>query len=88
MAVLIRMLSDTYPDAVSNERLLILYDVANDQRYDIGSFYTSPDLGKPNRCDLHPRWRPDAREVCIDSVHEQLRQMYLVDVSGVTGSGV
>ncbi len=82
------LLSDTYPDAVSNERLLILYDVANDQRFDIGSFYTTPDLGKPNRCDLHPRWRPDAREVCIDSVHEQLRQMYLVDVSSVTGSSV
>jgi hypothetical protein len=80
------LLSDTYPDAVSNERLLILYDVANDRRYEIGSFYTAPDLGKPNRCDLHPRWRPDAREVCIDSVHEQLRQMYLVDVSSITGS--
>lgn len=79
------LLSDTYPDDVSNERLLILYDEANDQRYDIGSFYTDPDLGKPNRCDLHPRWRPDAREVCIDSVHEHIRQMYLVDVSGLTG---
>jgi len=80
------LLSDTYPDDVSNERLLILYDVANDQRYDIGSFYTSPDLGKPNRCDLHPRWHPDGRQVCIDSVHEQVRQMYLVDVSSITGN--
>ncbi len=75
------LLSDTYPDDLSNERLLILYAVGIDTRYDIGSFYTSPDLGKPNRCDLHPRWRPDGREVCIDSVHEQVRQMYLLDVS-------
>ncbi len=78
------LLSDTYPDDVSNERLLILYDVANDRRYDIGSFYTAPNLGKPNRCDLHPRWRPDAREICIDSVHEHARQMYIVDVSSLT----
>ncbi|MCP4767233.1 MAG: hypothetical protein GY875_13275 [Gammaproteobacteria bacterium] len=78
------LLSDTYPDSVSNERLLILYDVANDQRYDIGSFYTDPNLGKPNRCDLHPRWSPDSRQVCIDSVHEHQRQMYLVDVSSLT----
>lgn len=78
------LLSDTYPDDVSNERLLILYDEASDRRYDIGSFYTAPDLGKPNRCDLHPRWRPDAREACIDSVHEHSRQMYLVDVSSLT----
>jgi len=78
------ILSDTYPDKVSNERLLILYDVANERRYDIGSFYTDPNLGKPNRCDLHPRWKPDGSEVCIDSVHEGQRQMYLVDVSRLT----
>ena len=78
------LLSDTYPDSVSNERLLILYDVENDRRYDIGSFYTDPNLGKPNRCDLHPRWNRDSRQVCIDSVHERVRQMYLIDVSGLT----
>lgn len=78
------LLSDTYPDSVSNERLLILYDVENDRRHDIGSFYTDPNLGKPNRCDLHPRWIPDSRQVCIDSVHEQVRQMYLIDVSDLT----
>ncbi len=78
------LLSDTYPEDVSNERLLILFAVDDDTRYDIGSFYTDPDLGKPNRCDLHPRWRPDGREVCIDSVHEQQRQMYILDVSTLT----
>ena len=78
------ILSDTYPDSVSNERLLILYDVENNRRYDIGSFYTDPNLGKPNRCDLHPRWNPDSRQVCIDSVHEHVRQMYLIDVSRLT----
>ena len=63
---------------------MILYDVESDQRYDIGSFYTDPNLGKPNRCGLHPRWSPDAREVCIDSIREGERQMYLVDVSALT----
>jgi Tol biopolymer transport system component len=81
------LLSDTYPDSLSNERLLILYDTRTAQRYDVGSFYTDPDLGKPNRCDLHPRWSPDARLVCIDSVHEHARQIYLVDVSELTGGG-
>lgn len=78
------LLTDTYPDSVSNERLLILYDAENNQRYDIGSFYTDPNLGKLNRCDLHPRWSPNSRQVCIDSVHEKTRQMYLIDVSDLT----
>ena len=55
------ILSDTYPDESTNERLLILYDVKNDCRYDIGSFYTDPKLGKHNRCDLHPRWNLNGR---------------------------
>ena len=80
-------MSDTYPDRDSNERLLILFDSECGRRYDIGSFYTDPNLGKPNRCDLHPRWRPDAGQLCIDSVHEGERQMYLVDVAEITAGG-
>jgi putative transposase len=38
-------------------------------------------LEEENRCDLHPRWSPDGRQVCIDSAHEGERQMYIVDVS-------
>lgn len=77
------LLSDTYPDAQTNERILFLYNVDRDLRYDIGSFYTSPALKKENRCDLHPRWSRDGRQVCIDSIHDGARQMYVIDVSAV-----
>ncbi len=75
------LLSDTYPDAETNERFLIVYDVEKDIRYNIGSFYTSPDLGKHNRCDLHPRFSPCYTKVCMDSVHENVRQRYIIDIS-------
>lgn len=77
------MLSDTYPDARTNERMLFLYDTETGQRHDIGSFYADPALGKENRCDLHPRWSRDGRQVCIDSVHESARQMYVIDLSAL-----
>ncbi len=80
------ILSDTYPDDVTNQRYLILYDVEKDQRYNIGSFYTPKDLGKHNRCDLHPRWSPDCQQVCMDSVHEGSRQRYIIDVSELVNS--
>lgn len=79
------LLSDTYPDPVSNERTLILYDVAEDVRYDIGSFFADPKLSKENRCDLHPRWSQDGRRVCIDSMHEHERQMYAIDLTSIVG---
>ncbi|TXH52136.1 MAG: hypothetical protein E6Q93_21045 [Burkholderiaceae bacterium] len=77
------MLSDTYPDARTHERMLFLYDTEAGQRRDIGSFYADPALGKENRCDLHPRWSRDGRQVCIDSVHESARQMYVIDLSAL-----
>ncbi|GEA51636.1 hypothetical protein VIN01S_24400 [Vibrio inusitatus NBRC 102082] len=81
------LLSDTYPDAETNERFLIIYDAEKDIRYNIGSFYTSPDLGKHNRCDLHPRFSPCYTKVCMDSVHENIRQRYIIDIAELLQQG-
>ncbi|MDR3065236.1 MAG: hypothetical protein LBV05_06945 [Comamonas sp.] len=77
------MLSDTYPDDRTHERFLFLFDMQTGKRHNLGSFYASPELSKENRCDLHPRWSRDGRQVCIDSVHESQRQMYVLDVSSI-----
>ncbi len=77
------LLSDTYPDASTHERILFIYDTQQNIRHDIGSFYADPNLKKENRCDLHPRWSRDGKTVCIDSVHEKERQMYAIDVSQI-----
>lgn len=76
------LLTDTYPDSTTNIRKLLIYDTEQDVVYDIGDFYTS-DLKKENRCDLHPRWDRTGNFVCIDSVHENQRQMYVLDVSSL-----
>lgn len=55
-------------------------------RHDLGSFYADPGLSKENRCDLHPRWSRDGTEVCIDSVHGEGRQMYIVDVGSIVSA--
>lgn len=73
------LLSDTYPDARTHQRDLFIYDMQTGQRHDIGRFYTSPDLSKENRCDLHPRWSRDGRQVCIDSIHDGERRIYILD---------
>jgi hypothetical protein len=79
------LLSDTYPDSATNERVLFLFDMETGRRHDLGSFYADPSLSKENRCDLHPRWRPDGLQVCIDSMHEGDREMYVIDVASLVG---
>jgi hypothetical protein len=79
------LLSDTYPDDRTHERFLFLFDMQTGKRRNLGSFYAAPELSKENRCDLHPRWSRDGRQVCIDSVHEHQRQMNVLDVSAIVG---
>jgi len=79
------ILTDTYPDR-DRMRALILYSPQDQRRVDIGEFFAPPQLVGPIRCDLHPRWSRDCRQVCIDSAHEGTRQMYAVDVSRVVGA--
>ena len=74
-----RLLTDTYPDPISNERLLMLFHTRRKVCRVLGSFYTPPNLGKENRCDLHPRWNHEGSALSIDSVHEGSRQQYIVD---------
>jgi len=79
------VLTDTYPDA-ERKRTLLLYDTQEKRRIDLGKFYSVPVEDVQCRCDLHPRWNRAGDKVCIDSTHEQERQMYVLDVSSVVGA--
>jgi hypothetical protein len=79
------ILTDTYPDRTSGERTLILYHPETNTRFDVGRFDSAPQISGEIRCDLHPRWSRDGQQVCIDSIHEGERQVYVVDVSSIVG---
>ncbi len=77
------LLTDSYPNA-NEERTLHLFDTETQTAYEIGAFKTDVSYPPPTRCDLHPRWSPDGNFVCIDSIHENFRGMYVIDVREVT----
>jgi hypothetical protein len=71
---------DTYPD-LHNNRHLLLYNIEKQKYTNIGGFFSPPNLTNELRCDLHPRWSRDGKQICIDSAHEGSRQVYIVDIS-------
>ncbi|GAO34877.1 hypothetical protein SCT_0257 [Sulfuricella sp. T08] len=74
------VLNDTYPDRY-DMRTLMLVSWPEGKRLDIARLYSpKAKWWGEIRCDLHPRWRRDGRQVCIDSVHNGSRQIYVVDV--------
>lgn len=76
------ILNDTYPDK-EHHRTLYLYRFPDGPRVDLGRFL-SPPMAWQIRCDLHPRWSRDGRSVCLDSIHEGVRKVYIMDVSEIT----
>ena len=79
------MLTDEYPGN-ENKRKLILYKFRDNLRIDIGEFYSPPEYTGELRCDLHPRWDREDNQVCIDSLHEGERQMYILKVKKIINS--
>jgi hypothetical protein len=81
------LLGDGYPQREAGReprRPLWICDLARGIRHDIGAFASPAPFDRGAiRCDLHPRWSPDGRQVCIDSVHEGVRRMYAIDVAAV-----
>jgi hypothetical protein len=81
------VVTDSYAD-LDRLRALILFEVSTGRKQVAGRFFSPWAFEGPNRCDLHPRWSPDGRSICIDSAHTGRRGVYLVDCSSVIeGSG-
>lgn len=79
------ILNDTYPDKERNQHPY-LYNVGRGTRHPLGHFRSPAEYAGEWRCDTHPRFSPDGRSVVIDSPHgRDGRQLYLIDVGGLTG---
>lgn len=73
------ILTDTYPDPVSHRHTLKIYIPDEHREVIVGRFLSPPPFVGEIRCDLHPRWSWDDRQICFDSVHEGHRQVYVID---------
>ena len=78
------MLTDTGPDA-ENLRTVYLWDMVEERQVILGKFLSPQPFRGEIRCDPHPRWSRDERQISFDSIHEGTRQVYVVDVSSVVG---
>ena len=77
------LLCDNYANTNSRLQTPYLYHIPADNRINIGSFNSPVEYSGEWRCDLHPRFSPNGKMVCIDSPHGgNGRQLYLIDISG------
>ena len=65
----------------AGERTWVLVRVEDELVKPLGAFWVPENYRDIyTRCDLHPRWRPDGKQIGFNSVHEGTRQVYVRDV--------
>ena len=62
-------------------RELYLYDLETKKGGLLGVYSVPKYCDGDIRCDLHPVWAPDSRTISFDSVHENFRGVYLMDLT-------
>ncbi len=78
------LLCDNYASGSDRNQIPYLYHIPSGRRIDIGSFPLPAEYKGEWRCDLHPRFSPDGKIVCIDSPHGgNGRQLYVIDISDI-----
>lgn len=70
------LLTDTYPDKFGEQHLILYSEKKGISK--IATFKSPAKFYDELRCDLHPRWSDDGKEICVDSVQGGKRSIYLI----------
>ena len=73
------IITDTYPDW-KRKQALYLIRVSDERIIKIGSIYSNVKYMNETRCDLHPRWNYNSREICFDGADGNYRQVYVLNL--------
>lgn len=73
-----RVITDTYPDRRRISNVYLLKEESLEAET-IARVFSPFKYDNDVRCDLHPRWNRSGDAVCIDSVYEGKRELYIID---------
>ena len=73
------IITDTYPNRNRIASVYLCTEEDNRSRR-IARVYSPFKYDNDCRCDLHPRWNHKGDKICIDSVHEGKRGLYVITV--------
>lgn len=74
------VVTDTYPD---RKRIQSIYVMDGGRVKRIARVFSPFRYGGNVRCDLHPRWSRDGRQICFDGSFDGKRAVYLIDAENL-----
>ena len=73
------IITDTYPNRKRIASVYLCTEEDNRSRR-IARVFSPFKYDNDCRCDLHPRWNREGNKICIDSVHEGKRGLYVINL--------
>jgi hypothetical protein len=73
-------ITDTYPDRARMQHLILLNWKTGEMK-ELGEFFHGLKYSGETRCDLHPRFSPNGKNVFFDSVFSGKRQLYQMEIN-------
>jgi len=74
------MLTDTYPNPRTGTYSILLLQISTGIVREICRVKALDGVPVGSRCDLHPRWRSDGRQIAFDAAPQNIRRMFLCDL--------
>lgn len=74
------VVTDTYPNRTRMASVYICSEESNWSK-EIARVYSPFKYDNDCRCDLHPRWNRTGDGICIDSIHEGRRNLYICQLN-------
>ena len=73
---------DSYPDKRRVQEIKIVSDndIDGKNMKVIAKVFSPFKYDNDTRCDLHPRWSPDGKQICFDGTFESHRGLYIVNI--------
>ena len=73
---------DSYPDKRRVQEIKIAKDtdVEGKEIKVVARVFSPFKYDNDTRCDLHPRWSPDGKQICFDGTFENHRGLYIINI--------
>ena len=72
------VITDTYPNRKRMANVYLCKENYSSQK--IARVFAPFKYDNDVRCDLHPRWNHNNDKICIDSVHEGKKELYIIEL--------
>ncbi len=77
------VVTDTYPD---RKRIQSLYIMDGEKITNIARVFSPFKYGLDTRCDLHPRWSKDGKQICFDASFDGKRSVCVIGTGNVVSN--